>query len=233
MRLPKTPPQHWPGLAFRRVWPRLWMPLAGRGPLGRLAMRLAAIGAPPYKARLYLARTTSRPYIASTAQIYHDALHLGRQVFIGDRVIVFQGGGGGPIELGDRVNVWGDSMLETGEGGQIRVGAETRINRGVHVVSYVSPIYIGRDVGLGANSLLYSFNHGARLGIPYIEQPLVTKGPIVIEDRVWIGMGSIILSGVHIGKGAIVAAGSVVTDDVPENAVVAGVPARVVKARPA
>lgn len=59
----------------------------------------------------------------------------------------------------------------------------------------------------------------------------ISKGDIVIEDDVWIGCGSIVLSGVHIGQGAVIAAGSVVTRDVPEYAIVGGVPAKVVKFR--
>lgn len=59
----------------------------------------------------------------------------------------------------------------------------------------------------------------------------VSKGNIIIDDDVWIGYGSAILSGVHIGQGAVVAAGAVVTRDVPPYAVVGGVPARVIKYR--
>lgn len=58
-----------------------------------------------------------------------------------------------------------------------------------------------------------------------------TKGPIVVEDDVWIGYGSIILSGVSIGRGAVIAAGSVITKNVPCYSIVAGNPARVVKMR--
>ena len=57
------------------------------------------------------------------------------------------------------------------------------------------------------------------------------KGDITVSDDVWIGFGSTILSGVHIGQGAIVAAGSVVTKDVPPYAIVGGVPAKVIKYR--
>ena len=53
--------------------------------------------------------------------------------------------------------------------------------------------------------------------------------PIVIGDKVWIGANATVLPGVTIGKGAIVAAGAVVTRDVPPNTIVAGVPARVVR----
>lgn len=58
-----------------------------------------------------------------------------------------------------------------------------------------------------------------------------SKGPILIGDDVWIGHGALILSGVEIGQGAVVAAGSVVTKDVPPYAVVGGVPAKIIKYR--
>ena len=53
--------------------------------------------------------------------------------------------------------------------------------------------------------------------------------PIIIEDNVWIGLSSIVLKGVHIGEGSIVAAGAVVTRDVPPHCLVAGIPARIIK----
>jgi acetyltransferase-like isoleucine patch superfamily enzyme len=59
----------------------------------------------------------------------------------------------------------------------------------------------------------------------------VTKGTIVLEDDVWIGYGATIMSGVQIGQGAVVAAGAVVTKDVPPYAIVGGVPAKVIKYR--
>lgn len=57
------------------------------------------------------------------------------------------------------------------------------------------------------------------------------KGDIVVDDDVWIGYGATIMSGVHIGQGAVVAAGAVVTKDVPPYAIVGGVPAKVIKYR--
>ncbi len=59
----------------------------------------------------------------------------------------------------------------------------------------------------------------------------ISKGDIVIDDDVWIGYGATILSGVHIGQGAVVAAGAVVSGDVPPYAIVGGVPAKVIKYR--
>ena len=58
-----------------------------------------------------------------------------------------------------------------------------------------------------------------------------SKGSIIIDDDVWIGYGTTIMSGVHVGQGAVIAAGAVVTKDVPPYAVVGGVPAKVIKYR--
>ncbi|MDQ3796893.1 MAG: acyltransferase, partial [Pseudomonadota bacterium] len=62
-------------------------------------------------------------------------------------------------------------------------------------------------------------------------QPLHTKGGIVIGDDVWLGVGVIVLDGVHIGNGAVIGAGAVVTRNVPDNAIAVGIPARVIGTR--
>lgn len=86
-------------------------------------------------------------------------------------------------------------------------------------------ITIGDDVFIGPKVNLITINHD-----PNPENRSATYGrPIVIEDKVWIGINATILPGVKIGKGAIVGAGSVVTKDVPAMAVVAGNPARIIK----
>lgn len=73
----------------------------------------------------------------------------------------------------------------------------------------------------------YPFQRKTMHGAP----EAISKGDIVVEDDVWIGYGASILSGVHIGQGAIVAAGAVVSKDVPPYAIVGGVPAKVIKYR--
>lgn len=86
-------------------------------------------------------------------------------------------------------------------------------------------ITIGNGVFIGPKVNLITLNHD-----PDPENRSATYGrPIVIEDKVWIGIGSTILPGVKIGYGAIVGAGSVVTKDVPAMTVVAGNPARIIK----
>lgn len=57
----------------------------------------------------------------------------------------------------------------------------------------------------------------------------ISKGPIILEDDVWIGENCIILSGVKIGQGAVIAAGAIVTNDIPPYAIAGGVPAKVIK----
>jgi acetyltransferase-like isoleucine patch superfamily enzyme len=95
--------------------------------------------------------------------------------------------------------------------GTTRIGAKCQISQGVSIIGS---------------------NHSSIPGVPIIDQPSRTdKVGVVIEDDVWIGTNSTILPGVTIGRGSIVAAGSVVTKDVPPNVVVAGVPAKVLKER--
>jgi len=62
-----------------------------------------------------------------------------------------------------------------------------------------------------------------------MKRELTTKGPIIIEDNVWICEGAIILGGVLVGKNAIIAANSVVTKDVPPNCIVGGIPAQIIR----
>lgn len=217
--------------SFLQLWTKWWMRHAGPTRLGRLATRLAILPTPPYKGRSHLRFLNAQGYISPQASIYHSRLKLGANVFIGDRAVIYQQDGEGSIEIGDRTSVWGDCLLETGKGGEIIFGPDCRVNLGVQVVSYAAPIRIGRDVGLGAHCFVYSFNHGVAAGRPYMDQPIESKGPVVIDDHAWIGMGTIILSGVHIGEHAVVAAGSVVTQNVPANAIVGGIPARVIGAR--
>lgn len=63
------------------------------------------------------------------------------------------------------------------------------------------------------------------------EGQATTKGKIVLDDDVWVGDSAMIMSGVHIGQGAVIGAGAVVTHDIPPYAIAAGVPAKVVKFR--
>lgn len=88
---------------------------------------------------------------------------------------------------------------------------------------------IGSDVMMGPDCVIYTRNHRFdRLDIPMREQGYGPVEPVVIGDDCWIGGRVTILPGVHIGNGAVIAAGAVVTKDVPPFAVVGGVPAKII-----
>ena len=83
-------------------------------------------------------------------------------------------------------------------------------------------------MGPGVN--IHAANHGMKSGQAMNAQPEIEKD-IIIGNDVWIGSDAIVLAGVKIGDGAVVAAGSVVTSDIPANAVAGGVPAKIIKER--
>lgn len=214
-----------------RSWTRFWMRYAGLSGFGRIATRLATWFARPHKARTYLARLNPQGYIAPSVTIYHSDLRLGANVFIDDRVTIFQAKNGGSVELGDRVAILKDTILETGYGGHLTIGAETWIHPHCQVNAYKAPIQIGANVQIAPNCAFYPYNHGLVPGELIKNQPLQTKGGIIIDDDAWLGFGVIVLSGVRIGKGAVIGAGAIVTDNIPDGAIAVGAPARVVKMR--
>ena len=212
-------------------WTGFWMHYAGLGCFGRIATRFATWFVPPHKARPYIAFLNTKGFIAPSVTIYHDDLCLGANVFMDERVVIFQRENAGSIILGDRVFIYRDTILESGYGGYMSIGNDSSIHPRCQLNAYVSPIQIGCRVMIAPNCAFYPYDHGVEPGQPICEQPLHTKGGITIDDDAWIGFGVIVLSGVRIGKGAVVGAGSVVTQDVPDNAIAAGVPARIIKYR--
>lgn len=214
-----------------KYWTRFWMRYAGLSAFGRIATRFAASFAPPHKARSSLAYMNVKGYIAPSVTIYHSDLHLGRNVFIDDRVVVFQRENGGKVEIGDRVCIYRDSIIETGYGGYFTIGNESSIHPRCQLNAYVSPIKIGNGVMLAPNCALYPYDHGISPGTPISDQALTSKGGITIGNGAWLGVGAIVLGGVYIGDGAVIGAGSVVTRDVPDGAIAAGIPAKVIRTR--
>lgn len=94
----------------------------------------------------------------------------------------------------------------------------------------INRIQIGNNVLFAGFVHVSDHSHGYEdINKPIQGQPLIQKGPVIIEDDCWLGFSSEVLSGVHIGKHSIVAARAVVTKDVPPYSIVAGNPARIVK----
>lgn len=100
-------------------------------------------------------------------------------------------------------------------------------------ITCINRIEIGRGVLTGKWVTITDNSHGetdrTTMEIPPAQRPHTSKGPVIIEDDVWICEKATILPGVRIGKGAVVAANAVVTKDVPPYCVVAGIPAVVIK----
>jgi acetyltransferase-like isoleucine patch superfamily enzyme len=94
----------------------------------------------------------------------------------------------------------------------------------------ISRIEIGDSCLIASGTRFVDHDHGMSIGIP-MKQQSEQSADIMVGPDVWIGANCVILKGVSIGSGAIVAAGSVVTKDIPPLAIVAGVPARVLRFR--
>jgi len=214
-------------------WPRFWMRLSGIRYFHRIATNVALLGTRPCFQRHSLAGLTPRGFISTRSTLFGDRIKLGLNIFIDEGVLIYlePSEDCGTVDIGDRVKLLEDTHILVGPEGSVQIGAGTSIHRGCQIESYKAPIRIGRRVEIAARCAFLSFDHGIAAGRPIAEQPLTTKGPIIIEDEVWLGHGVIVLSGVHIGEGAVIGAGSVVTRDVPGGAVAVGVPARVVRMR--
>ena len=112
----------------------------------------------------------------------------------------------------------------------LTIGDNVRFSFDCHV-GVVNKVTIGNNVLIGSKVLITDHSHGelTKQSVPYYQRDLISKGPVIIEDNVWIGDNVCILSGVTIGEGSIVAANAVVTQDVPPYSLVGGVPSKILK----
>jgi acetyltransferase-like isoleucine patch superfamily enzyme len=130
----------------------------------------------------------------------------------------------GEIRIGDRVFIGGTKFHCINS---IVIGNDVMFSWGCHVIDNNSHSLISND---RLNDLI-AWKKGIEEGCigKYKDWSVVQSAPIVIKDKAWVGFNSIIMKGVTIGEGAIVAAGSVVTKDVPDYAIVGGNPAKIIK----
>lgn len=116
-----------------------------------------------------------------------------------------------------------------GSGINVQIGNYSSLNQDC---SIANDTIIGNDVMMGPGIIVLSGSHNfERTDIPMREQGAPSRKPVIIGDDVWIGTRTIILPGVKIGDHAIIGAGSVVTRNVEEWTIVAGNPARMIRAR--
>lgn len=108
--------------------------------------------------------------------------------------------------------------------GDVVIGDHTRI--GLHS-TVIGPVSIGSHVNLAQGVTVSALNHNFSETDKRIDEQGITTRPIVIEDDVWIGTNATVLAGVRIGSHSVIAAGAVVTHDIPPHSLAAGVPAQV------
>lgn len=110
--------------------------------------------------------------------------------------------------------------------GDVIIGNHTRI--GLHN-TIIGPVTIGSHVNLAQGITITALNHNFDDSEKRIDQQGISTKEVVLEDDIWVGANAVILPGVTIGKHAVVAAGAIVTKDVPPHSLVAGVPAKVIR----
>ncbi len=173
---------------------------------------------------LFLAQFVRGIWQLFLARIYLSSCNkVGKLVSVNGKPLIKNQG---VIHLDNEVRVWSKinrAKIFVDRGATLTVGKNSRIN-GVHI-SASNRVVIGQNVRMAPYTIIMDsdyhdinnhFSDGVNL-------------PIIIEDNVWLALRSTVLKGVTIGEGAVVAAGALVTKDVPPYTVVAGVPAKVIK----
>ena len=136
------------------------------------------------------------------------------------RVEIFSGG---KVRIGNFLMTRGPMYLKCTEGAQIQIGDDCFFNHNCSITS-AEKVIIGDGCMFANNLIIIDHDHLIKNGSVCGE--LETQ-PVCIENHVWVGANVIILKGVHIGEGAVIAAGAVVTKDVPAHSKAMGVPAKV------
>jgi len=133
------------------------------------------------------------------------------------------------IWIGDQTFILAGASFALGPEAEVHIGARTYLGRDLSIVC-LGRVEIGDDV-MGSDRLLFADTAPApdRAGVAVIAQGVASPAPVRIGDGVFFGTGAMVLAGVTIGARTLVGAGAVVTHDVPDNCVVVGNPARVVR----
>jgi acetyltransferase-like isoleucine patch superfamily enzyme len=151
-----------------------------------------------------------------------ETVSLGEGCFIAPDAAIF-GEPGRAVVLGDRCAIAAQAFLH----GPLTLGADVSVNAGARLDGGRKGIHIGAGTRIASGAALYAFDHGLKPDRDLRVQPVRSRG-IRIGRDVWIGANAGITDGVTIGDHAVVAMGAVVTKDVPDWAIVAGVPASVI-----
>ena len=151
-------------------------------------------------------------------------------LFLG-RGLELQVGRGARLDLGRFVWLGDGTKIRCHEGA-VEVGAKTVMGQECTISAY-ERVRIGEQCVIADRAMFIDFDHG----VVEVERPIRSQGiytrEVEVGSNVWIGYGACILRGVRVGDNSIIGTNSVVTKDVPANAVVAGIPARVIRMREA
>ena len=151
-------------------------------------------------------------------------------LFLG-RGLELEVGRKGRVEFGRFVWIGDKTKIRCHEG-QVEIGSKTVMGQECTISAY-QRVRIGEQCVIADRAMFIDFDHG----VVEVERPIrlqgIYKRDVVVGSNVWIGYGACILRGVSVGDNSIVGTNSVVTKDVPANAVVAGIPARIIRMREA
>ncbi len=182
----------------------------------------------------FLKKSTGILFIGKHTSLKHcKNLTLGKTVTIEDNVRLNSLTKHG-IKIGDNVTIKANTVIDSGLIQNIGLGLEIGNNVGISQGCFIQvsgKVKIENNVIIGPGTSIFSENHNFKsLNNPINTQSVSRKGVTICEAS-WIGSGVNILDGVTIGKGSIIAAGAVVTKDVPEFSIVGGVPAVLLRKR--
>ena len=168
-----------------------------------------------------------------TARLKGGLKHLGKDSLLAPGVKIYNGRN---ISIGNGSSIMSHCILETTAIGDcaphLSIGDGCSIGEYSHITC-ANKVIIGNGLLTGRFVLITDNSHGDSSPEECDTAPLArdvcSKGPVEIKDNVWIGDKATILPGITIGKGAIIAANAVVTKDIPDYAIAAGIPAKIVK----
>lgn len=185
--------------------------------------------------RLFFKKCGGYLFVGKRCKIKHaHKISTGRTITIGDNVEINALSVNG-IKMGNNVSIHRNTIIEcTGVIRQLGEGLVIGNNVGMAQNCFIQvrgTVVIGNDVMFGPGVSIFSEDHGfADADQLMLDQEVSRKG-VIIGNNVWLGTRAIILDGVTIGDGSIVAAGSIVKNSVPPYSIVAGVPGKVIRSR--
>lgn len=152
--------------------------------------------------------------------IYGHRFHCGKHAILGSKTKIVCAGKG-TVTIGDDFETKRFVYLSA-QDGKLEIGDRVFMNQNVSITA-MDHIVIGNDVLIANNTVIVDHDHD------YVSYDGYHSAPVVIGDHVWIGANCVILRGVRIGAGSVIAAGSVVTKDVNPGTLVAGVPGKEIR----